>query len=157
MLDFIVLFFATFLLWFLFFGLIILWFIDGRIKKEQVVHALLAVTISWLIAHFIKYLFPTVRPFLVNGADVGVFFAPTDSAFPSGHTTQAFALAVTIFLHDKKIGWVYLICALLIGIFRIIANVHYPIDILGGALLGTLVAMVIEKIHLFKLLTFSRR
>jgi membrane-associated phospholipid phosphatase len=33
-----------------------------------------------------------------------------------------------------------------------LANVHYPIDIIGGALIGTLVAVMIEKIHLFKLL-----
>lgn len=149
-------FFATFLIWFLFFGLIILWFVDGKIKKEQVIHALFAVLISWVISYLLKYLFPTLRPFELNGNDVKVLITPSDSAFPSSHTSTAFAMSVTIFLHDRKIGWIYLICALLIGVGRVVANVHYPIDILGGALLGTLVAIVVEKTHLFKLLTVSR-
>lgn len=143
-------FFATFLIWFLYAGLIILWFIDGKIEKEQVIHALLASLIAWTIAFFIKQIFPTVRPFIVNGGGVDVLFRPTDGAFPSQHTTLAFAVAVTIFMHDKKVGWFYLIGAIAIGVARILANVHYPVDILGGAFIGTLMAVIFEKVHLFK-------
>lgn len=150
--DFTVMFFATFLIWILYAGLVILWFVDGRIKKEQVIHALLASFVAWSIAMIIKYYFPTIRPFIRNGGGVDVLFAPTDAAFPSGHTTLAFGVAVTIFMHDRKIGWFFLIGALVIGIARVLANVHYPVDILGGALIGTLVAVVVEKFHLFKLL-----
>ena len=145
-------FFATFLIWFLYIGLIVLWFIDGKIKKEQVIHALMASLIAWTIAFLIKRFFPTVRPFITNGRDIDVLFKPTDGAFPSEHTALAFSLAVTVFMHDKKIGWIFLISALAIGIARIVANVHYPADILGGALIGSLVAVVVEKAHLFKLL-----
>ena len=144
-------FFATFLIWFLYAGLIILWFIDGRIKKEQVIHALLAGLIAWTLAFLIKRFFPTVRPFVRNGGEVDVLFRPTDGAFPSEHTTLAFSIAITIFLHDRKIGWWYLGAALIIGIARVLANVHYPIDIIGGAFIGTLVAVIIEKLHLFRL------
>jgi undecaprenyl-diphosphatase len=145
-------FFATFFIYFLFAGLVVLWFIDGKIKKEQVFHALLACLYTVIIVSLIKYFFPTLRPFMVNGREVEVLFKPLDGAFPSGHTAQAFALAVTIFMHDRKVGWFFLIGALLIGIARVLANVHYPVDILGGALIGTLVAVVVEKFHLFKLL-----
>jgi undecaprenyl-diphosphatase len=53
-------------------------------------------------------------------------------------------------MHDRKIGWFYLVGALVIGVARVLANVHYPIDILGGALIGTLVAVVVERAHLFQ-------
>ena len=145
-------FFATFLIWFLYAGLLILWFIDGRIKKEQVIHALLASLTAWLIVLLIKHFFPTIRPFVRNGGEVDVLFKPTDAAFPSAHTALAFSLAVTIFMHERKVGWFYLIGALMVGVARVLANVHYPVDILGGALIGSLVAVVIEKFHLFKLL-----
>ena len=145
-------FFATFFIWFLFAGLIVLWFVDGKIKREQVVHALLASFIAWIIVLLIKHFFPTIRPFIRNGGEVDVLFKPTDSAFPSAHTALAFGLAVTIFMHDRKIGWFFLIGALTVGVARIVANVHYPVDILGGALIGTLVAVFVEKIHFFKLL-----
>jgi undecaprenyl-diphosphatase len=50
-------------------------------------------------------------------------------------------------MHDRKVGWGFLVSALAIGVARIIANVHYPMDIVGGAFLGTIVAVVIEKVH----------
>lgn len=155
--DTILIFLATFLIWILYAGLIILWFIDGRIRKEQVIHALVAGAIAWLIAFLIKLLFPTLRPFMINGREVDVLVRPTDSAFPSEHTVLAFSLAVTIFLHDRKVGFWYLLGALTIGISRVLANVHYPIDIVGGALIGTLVAVLIEKTHMFNLLGHKKR
>ena len=145
-------FFASVFIWFLFFGLIILWFVDGKIKKEQVIHALFSVFITWVVIYVIKHFFPTIRPFLLNEEEIRVILAPKDGSFPSQHTATAFALGTTIFLHDKKIGWIYTISAFVIGAARVMANVHYPIDILGGALLGTLIAMLVERTHLFKML-----
>ena len=151
--DVVIEFFATFLIWLLYAGLIVLWFIDGKIKKEQVIHALLASAIAWTAALLIKHFFPTLRPYVRNGGEVDVLITPTDAAFPSAHTALAFSLAVTIFLHDRKVGWFFLAGALIIGVARVLANVHYPIDILGGAFIGTLVAVIVERVHLFSLLT----
>jgi undecaprenyl-diphosphatase len=145
--DILVEFFASFFIYFLFGGLIVLWFTDGKIKKEQVIHALLACTVAWSIAFLIKHFFPTLRPYMVNHGEVDVLIKPTDGAFPSGHTVLAFALAVTVFMHDRRVGLWFLASALLIGVARVLANVHYPIDIVGGAFLGTIVAVVVEKLH----------
>lgn len=155
--DIVVEFLATFFIWFLFLGLAILWVIDGRIKKEQVVHALLACLTAFLAALLIKHFFPTIRPFVLNGGEIDVLLRPTNGAFPSEHTTIAFALAVTVFMHDRHVGWFFLISALLIGIARVVANVHYPVDIVGGAFLGTIVAVVVERMHLFQLITRKRK
>jgi len=150
--DLIIEFFATFLIWILYAGLVVLWFIDGKIKKEEVLHALMAGVIAWLITIAVKHAFPNLRPFVINGREVDVLFRPNDSAFPSAHTALAFSLTITIFLHDRKIGWLFLLGALLIGVARVFANVHYPIDILGGALIGTIIAVIVEKTHMFQLL-----
>lgn len=150
-------FFATFLIWILYAGLLVLWLIDGKIRKEQVLHALVAGAIAWTIAFLLKKFFPTVRPYVLNGRETDVLVPPTDGAFPSSHTALAFSLAVTVFLHDKKVGVWYLLAALAIGTARVLANVHYPVDILGGALIGTLVAVVIEETHMFKLIPRKER
>lgn len=156
--DLLIEFFATFFIWFLFLGLGFLWVIDGRIKKEQVVHALFACLFAWVLAIIIKHFFPTIRPFVLNGGETDVLLRPTNGAFPSEHTTIAFALAVTVFMHDRKIGWAFLISALVVGIARILANVHYPVDIVGGAFLGTLVAVIVERLHFIELVNrFSPR
>lgn len=145
----IVTFLASFLIWVLFAALFILWIIDGRIKKEIVLHALFSSILTWIFAAMIKSLFPTDRPFAVNGNSVLTLTTPSDSAFPSAHTAIAFAIATTVWLHDKKIGWLYVFLALVIGIARVFANVHFPIDLFGGAVLGIAVGILADKIHLF--------
>lgn len=148
----IVEFLASFLIYLLFAGLIVLWFIDGKIKKEQVLHALFAAFVAWAVTAIIKIFFPTLRPFRVDSLLLPLTFTiPNDASFPSGHSAEAFAVAITVWLHDKKIGWIFLVTALVIGMSRVWANVHYPIDIVGGALIGTLVAVIIEKVHFTKL------
>lgn len=143
---------ATFLIWILYASFIVLWFVDGRVKREQIFKAIIAGMLAWTIAEGIKLAFPTLRPYMLNGEPVGVLITPVGSAFPSAHTALAFSLAVTIFLLDGKIGWIYLSIAMFIGIARVLANVHYPVDILGGAFLGTIVAIILEKTHMFGIL-----
>jgi len=142
---------ASFLLWFMLFGLLILWFVDGKIKKEQAVHAIFAFGSAWILAHVIKAFFPTLRPFQVNGGPVEVVLPLANGGFPSGHSAAAFALAVTIWKHDKKVGLAFLIAALFVGAGRVLANVHYPIDIVGGMVLGVIDSLLVEKLHFRKL------
>jgi undecaprenyl-diphosphatase len=152
MMNLLITFLASFLIWLMFAGLLILWVIDGRIKREQVIHALLASFVAWIIAQTIKFLIPIPRPFLLNGKTPLTLTLDTDGTFPSAHAALAFGLSTTIWLHDRKIGWLYLISACIVGIARVLANVHYPIDVCGGALLGIFTSFVTEKVHMFKIL-----
>jgi undecaprenyl-diphosphatase len=141
-------FLASVLLWLMFLGAFILWVVDGVKKREAAIHALGASLVSWLFALMIKTVFPEPRPFVIDGQKALTFFTPRDGSFPSEHATIAFALAFTIFLHNRKIGFIFLVLAVLVGVGRVLANVHYPIDILGGAILGTMTAYMAAKIHL---------
>ncbi|EKE04977.1 MAG: phosphoesterase PA-phosphatase related protein [uncultured bacterium] len=145
-------FLASILIWLMFFGLIVLWVIDGKIKKETVIHALFASLVAWTISEILKYIFPSPRPFQVSDFAPLTLTVPWDGAFPSGHTALAFALSVTILKHDKKVGILYLIMAGLVGIARIMAHVHYPIDIIGGAVLGTVISGLTSGKHFVRLL-----
>lgn len=144
----IITFFASFLIWILFAGLFVLWIVDGKIKKEQILHALFSLILAWAVAEIIKALFPTTRPFVTNGKFPLTLTVPGGASFPSGHTAAVFALAVSIWLHKKKLGLWYIVGAVLVGIARILSNVHYPIDILGGAVLGILTSFGVGKFHL---------
>jgi len=146
-------FLASILIWLMFFGLIVLWVVDGKIKKETVIHAVFSCFIAWSISELIKYVFPTLRPFQFDGTLPLTITIPTDGAFPSGHTALSFALAVTILKHDRKVGILYLIMAGLVGIARIVAHVHYPIDIIGGALIGIVVSRLTSGKHFDRLLS----
>lgn len=136
----------------MFFGLVILWVIDGKIKKETVLHAIFSCLVAWGTTELIKTFFPTLRPFQFDNISPLTLTVPGDGAFPSTHTAVGFALAATIFKHDRKVGLVYLIMAGLIGIARIIAHVHYPIDIIVGAIIGILVSGLTSSKHFARLL-----
>lgn len=68
-----------------------------------------------------------------------------DYSFPSGHTTASFEGAVAIFLRNKKWGIAALALAVLIGVSRFFLGVHFPSDIVAGALCGTLFAYMAAR------------
>lgn len=147
----LVTFLASFLIWFMFAGVAFLWLVDGRIKREEALHAIFAALAAWVTAQMIKNLFPTERPFEANGDLPMTLTVPNDSAFPSGHTSSAFGMAASLWLHNKKLGLIFTLGAVLIGWARVVSNVHYFIDILGGAVLGIATAYLVGKLHLYKL------
>lgn len=63
-------------------------------------------------------------------------------SFPSGHTAGAFAIAAgLIYAFRGRRRWLWLLPASFVGVTRIACGVHYPADVLAGALLGTGVAV----------------
>lgn len=99
---------------------------------------------SWLLARILKYIFQIPRPFVSH--DILPLVFEEGYSFPSEHATVFFALATAVYFLNKKIGvWMY-IFALLMGLSRIVLGVHYPGDILGGAVLGTIVSFIFIKI-----------
>lgn len=82
------------------------------------------------------------RPFVsLDGVRnlIGTDASENLQSFPSGHAIFFFALAMAIYRYDKRWGYVFFAGALLMGIARIIGGIHWPSDILGGALIGILV------------------
>ena len=91
----------------------------------------------------IKPLVARVRPYeVVEGLEILV--PPLSSfSFPSGHTNASFASAFALTAYfGKKGAWAYL-PALLISLSRCYVGVHYPTDVLMGAVVGTLSALLV--------------
>jgi len=145
-------FLASFLIWFMLAGLVILWIINGKINRTQAVHAFGAALLVWVITQMLKSLLPTTRPFIINGDFPLTLTLPGDNAFPSSHTAVAFSLATTLWIHSKKLGYFYLVLAFLVAIGRVLANVHYVLDVLIGGSLGVMVAVIVDRLRLFKMI-----
>jgi undecaprenyl-diphosphatase len=65
---------------------------------------------------------------------------PSTSSFPSGHTSTSFACAYVISRLAPRLTAFVFVLAALIGFSRIYVGVHYPLDVLAGAVLGLVVA-----------------
>jgi undecaprenyl-diphosphatase len=114
-------------------------------KKKEILLIFFSGILAYVIDTILKLLIHLPRPFDVF-SQVRPLFPEDWYSFPSGHATFFSALAFSIFFIHKKAGYVFMFFALLIGIARVIAGVHFPSDILGGFVLGFIVAYFIKKV-----------
>ena len=88
---------------------------------------------------FLKPLIGRLRPFQINTAIELLTQAPLDASFPSGHTAASLTAVTALWRAGgapKWLRWAALILAVVIALSRIYLYVHWPTDVLGGAVLG---------------------
>ncbi|BCN31169.1 phosphatase PAP2 family protein [Anaeromicropila herbilytica] len=111
--------------------------------------AIIALFLSLLIDNILlKNIVARTRPYeIVNGLHI-LINKPSDYSFPSGHTGSSFAAAIIFYKElPKKYGILALMLAILIGISRLYVGVHYPTDVLGGAMIGTFIALFVYRMQ----------
>ena len=64
-------------------------------------------------------------------------------SFPSSHAVNNFAIGTVFAFYYPRLKWVFFGCATLIALSRIAVGVHYPSDIAGGAIIGSLIALLV--------------
>lgn len=100
----------------------------------------------------LKELFERVRPCNALPDVITPVGCAGGYSFPSNHALNNFAAAVFLLRIFPKYKWIFLITATLVSISRIYIGVHYPSDVLGGAIIGSafgyvfsIIAIKIEK------------
>jgi undecaprenyl-diphosphatase len=104
----------------------------------------LAVAIADVSANALKGVFDEERPSQRYPEPRPLVHAPTDGAFPSGHAATSFAAATALTFAFPRLAPAFFLLALAIGFSRVYVGVHYPLDIVGGAVLGILVATALR-------------
>lgn len=114
----------------------------------------LALLLGLLVGNLgLKNLFARPRPYTVNDSIVPNMLVErlSDFSFPSGHTRCCFEAGMAMFLCDKRFGKVAFVLGGFIGFSRIYLYMHYPTDVIAGALLGLLngfiAFIIVDKIY----------
>ena len=113
---------------------------DKRTAFHNVAVVFGAALMGAITSTIFKNIFHTLRPF-VELTNVRQLIPESGFAFPSGHTTDLMAIAAVLWNSHRRVSVFVGIAVLLVGLARIIVGVHWPIDILGGILLGSLAGL----------------
>lgn len=104
---------------------------------QMVISSFLAAIISrFIITDLIRYFFPRMRPFVEHQVNLLINHSASEPSFPSGHAAFYFALAIVVYFYNKRIGWGFILGAFLISLSRVFVGIHWPFDILVGAIVG---------------------
>lgn len=93
-----------------------------------------------------KNLIARDRPFIVRPDILLAISPPSGYSFPSGHTFSSFISATILARHSRRAAAIAIPSALLIAFSRLYFLVHYPTDVLFGAVLGIIAGLVIYKL-----------
>lgn len=111
----------------------------SRKKETRALGILLiaGLVVSYYAVGALKVIAARPRPFSVLSNAIVLGYAEKGLSFPSGHTATAF-MAAALFSNRFKCYPVFYLVAALVGISRVYIGVHFPTDVIGGAIIGCL-------------------
>jgi undecaprenyl-diphosphatase len=134
----------------LFLGLLVVLCVFARHERfapvrRAAVAAGLSAGLGLLVGKIISEFWDRARPFVAHPGAVHLFAShPADASFPSDHATASMAIALAFLLRGRFAwGVLTLVFAAILDFGRVAVGFHYPTDVLGGAAIGALAALVL--------------
>ena len=132
----IMIFFAKYMKYFLLFGIVMYWFTRKRENRIMIISSMFAFVVAEVFGAIAGAIHSNNQPFVeLNNVNQLIGHA-IDNSFPSDHAIEFFSICITFLLFKKNLRYVWLAIAILVSFSRIWVGVHYPADILVGAILG---------------------
>lgn len=139
---------------FIFILIAVIMIINKKTRTAGIV-LFVALALTGLCTEVLKELVERPRPFVAYPSIEPLYHEDSlYSSFPSGHTSMAFAFATIIAIFYKK--WTYIVFgfAILMAFSRMYGFVHYPTDVIAGAMVGIICSIIVYKI--FKMFTKNK-
>lgn len=113
-------------------------------NRKMLLPFILAPATAFIGVRLIRYFYVRPRPFVALNIDSLIYHAANGS-LPSMHAVSAFVIGMAIWHVNRKLGSLVLILASITGLSRVMVGVHYPLDIILGALIAITISKIIFK------------
>ena len=134
---------------YIYYVILILLLINKKTRKFGIVMGI-AMILNYLISNLgLKPLVARTRPYDINTAVEILVHKPSSYSFPSGHSAQAFCVASAFLFMNFKYAKPMLIFAFVIAFSRLYLYVHFPTDVIAGAVIGMLCGYLAYRIFNF--------
>ncbi|WP_348624742.1 phosphatase PAP2 family protein [Paenibacillus peoriae] len=120
---------------------LLIWWLAPNPWKDTGMKGAIALGVSHIPVAIVKKLYPRIRPYLALPGTNTFRNSLSDHSFPSGHTTAIFSATVPFMLQSPMLTLLLLPVATIVGFSRIYLGLHYPTDVLAGAVIGTSAAI----------------
>lgn len=108
-----------------------------------------AALVTLIVSNTVGEIIGRLRPYETSMEIARLIPPPmTTHAFPSSHTAVAFACAAALTYGRPSWGLIALVAATAVGLGRVFVGVHYPTDVVAGAILGMICASLVRSIRL---------
>jgi undecaprenyl-diphosphatase len=132
------------------FALIFFFTLTKENRKRAIYLIIISGMFAWLLTLFGGRFINDPRPFVVDHVKPLISHT-VDNGFPSDHTLVAMLASFLVFIFNKKVGLVLMILSIFVGVSRVLAKVHHPLDVVGSIC----IALISVSAALFILLKIS--
>ena len=139
--DVLIIFCAKYLIYVVALGALVYVYFAPNWKRYGILAAL-SLLLSVAVGKLLGLMWYDTLPFVINGTQP-LFEHAANNGFPSDHTLVAAALASAVFVYNRTWGLMLWVLALLVGLARVCAGVHHPIDIIAGAAVAVAVTALV--------------
>jgi undecaprenyl-diphosphatase len=142
----VMIFIAEYMVVFLALAVIIYWLTRNKMNRLMVLCAMVTFIMAELFGKLAGKIHSNNQPFAELANVNRLIEKAVDNSFPSDHTMLFFSFCVSFWLFKRGWGFLWLVLATLVGVSRIWVGVHYPADVLVGATISVIIAIIVYKV-----------
>jgi undecaprenyl-diphosphatase len=118
---------------------------ERQTNQRAVLLIILAVLVANTLIKGLSFVYFRPRPFATESVKL-LFYRPSVSSFPSVPIALAFTFAAGAWYAHRRLGIALAYLGAIYGLSRVYAGVHYPSDIVGGALFGAGAVYAVKRL-----------